>query len=48
MSPYSPWFELIWTENVFCDVLEMTLDGGHLCDAVELVTYFATMRQSVA
>jgi len=42
---HGPWFELIWTQNVFRDVLEMTLDGGHLRDAVELVAYFATMRR---
>jgi hypothetical protein len=45
---HGPWFQLIWTQNVFCDVVEMTPDGGHLHDAVELVAYFATMRQSVA
>jgi hypothetical protein len=35
---HGAWFQLIWTQNVFCDVVEMTPDGGHLHDAVELIT----------
>jgi len=29
---HSAWFQLIWTQNVFRDVFEMTPDGGHLRD----------------
>ena len=39
---HGAWFQPIWTQNVFCDVVEMTPDGGHLHDAVELVAYFTT------